>query len=260
MMAVSPRTVAVPIARSALHAQVLGSGPPLVVLHHSLTTATWRSPWDALAADHEVWLVDLPGYGRSERPDWARSVIDLATLLGLWLDATSIQRSKIVGLGFGGWVAAELATLAPQRVGSIVLVGAAGLRPRQGVILDQFLISHVDYAHAYFHDRERYIEVFGETPSTETLLAWDLCREMSARVTWKPYMYDLRLEQLLAATGVEAHVVWGEHDAVVPLECGERYAELLDAPLDVVASCGHAVDLEAPGELEAVIRKLDSEV
>jgi 2-hydroxymuconate-semialdehyde hydrolase len=244
------------VAGTRVVARRAGDGPPVIALHHSIAPLEWTAPWDALATDHEVWLVDLPGYGSSERPTWARTVRDLAIVLGLWVDAQGFERPTFVGLGLGGWAAAELATLSPSRVGGLVLVGAAGLCPPTRSILDQFLISHLDYAHAYFHDRARYDERFGAVPSIDLLKQWDDSREMTVRISWKPYMYSRQLEALLSATGVDAHIVWGEHDAVVPLECGERYAELLDAPLDVIAGCGHAVDLEAPGELEAIVRAM----
>jgi pimeloyl-ACP methyl ester carboxylesterase len=242
------------VAGTRIAARRRGAGPPVLALHHSIAPLEWSSPWDELAADHEVWLVDLPGYGGSTRPDWARSVRDLAIVLGLWMDAQGLDGPTAVGLGLGGWVAAELATLAPARLRGMVLVGAAGIRPPTRSILDQFLISHLDYAHAYFHDRDRYEAQYGAVPSIELLKQWDDSREMTVRVSWKPYMYSRQLEALLPATGVDSRIVWGEHDGVVPLECGERYAELLGAPLEVVAGCGHAVDLEAPGELEAIVR------
>jgi pimeloyl-ACP methyl ester carboxylesterase len=185
---------------------------------------------------------------------WARSVRDLAILLGHWIDGRGLEGSTIVGLGLGGWVAAELATLAPARVGSLVLVGAAGLCPASGAILDQFLISHVDYAHAYFHDRADYDARFGAIPSMDTLIKWDESREMTVRVSWKPYMYSRQLAALLPATTVPSRVVWGEHDAVVPRDCGDQFAQLLRTSLDVVPGCGHAVDLEAPVQLEAIVR------
>jgi pimeloyl-ACP methyl ester carboxylesterase len=242
------------VAGARVSARQRGAGPPLIVLHHSIAPLEWEAPWDVLAEDHEVWLVDLPGYGRSERPVWARTVRDLAITLGLWIDGRGLDRPTIVGLGLGGWVAAELATLAPGRVGGLVLVGAAGLCPPTRSILDQFLISHLDYARKYFHEPANYERRFGATPTIDLLKQWDDSREMTVRVSWKPYMYSRQLEALLPATGVDARVVWGEHDAVVPLECGERYAELLGAPLDVIAGCGHAVDLEAPAALVPIVR------
>ncbi|MCU1374297.1 MAG: hypothetical protein JWO68_1583 [Actinomycetia bacterium] len=242
------------LAGARVSAERYGAGPPVVVLHHSHGPLAWEAPWSDLAADHEVWLVDVPGYGRSEQPAWARSARDLAVLLGLWLDGVGLGQPTVVGLGLGGWVASELATLAPGRLGPLVLVGSAGLRPAKGAILDQFLISHVDYARAYFADEARYRERYGDVPSMATLQRWADSREMTVRVSWKPYMYSRQLEALLPAVGVAAHVVWGEHDAVVPVECGERFAALLGGRLHVVPGCGHAVDLEAPSLLEQLIR------
>jgi pimeloyl-ACP methyl ester carboxylesterase len=49
---------------------------------------------------------------------------------------------------------------------------------------------------------------------------------------------------------IPSQVIWGDDDRIVPLECGERYAELLGgAPLHVVAGAGHNIDLEHPDEL-----------
>ena len=77
---------------------------------------------------------------------------------------------------------------------------------------------------------------------------------MVARVAWKPYMYNRRLVPLLGLVSVSTLVVWGELDAVVPLECGELFAGLIPgARLEVVAGCGHAVDLEAPGVLAGLV-------
>jgi pimeloyl-ACP methyl ester carboxylesterase len=92
--------------------------------------------------------------------------------------------------------------------------------------------------------------VYTSELSDELLLQWDRNREMTARVAWKPHMYNRRLVPLLPLVQVPTLVVWGDDDKVVPRECGERYAKLLpDASLEVVEGCGHAVDMERPAEL-----------
>ena len=49
-----------------LHAERRGTGPPLVLVHgFTQTGRCWGPEADALAADHEVVLVDAPGHGRS---------------------------------------------------------------------------------------------------------------------------------------------------------------------------------------------------
>ena len=72
---------------------------------------------------------------------------------------------------------------------------------------------------------------------------------MTARVTWKPYMFSRRLAALLPDVQVPSLVLCGERDAVVPPICAEQYARLLpNATLERVADAGHLVELEQPME------------
>lgn len=259
------QTVTTTVAGLGMREFTGGSGDPLVMLHHSFGNPGWMPVHKGLAAHYTVHAPDLPGYGGpegSERPDWARHPRDLALLVGQWLRAKSLGPVELVGCGFGGWVAAELATMAPELIERLILVGAAGLLPEQGRIYDQFLVSHSAYVQAAFSRAEAYEAIFtsnGGGPdehliSDDTLVVWDMNREMTTRVGWKPYMYNRRLRPLLRGVTTPALVVWGENDAVVPLECAHAYVEALpDARLEVVPDCGHAVDLEAPESLATLI-------
>jgi pimeloyl-ACP methyl ester carboxylesterase len=49
-------------------------------------------------------------------------------------------------------------------------------------------------------------------------------------------------------------VVWGEHDGIVPLSAGRRYAEIVSgARLEIVNDAGHHIELERPAELARLI-------
>src|SRR5436309_9329243 len=87
-----------------------GEGPPLLYLHDGLGNLGWAPFHERLAQSFTVYVPDLPGYGRSDRPDWARSQRDLAILGHLLLDALGVERAVAVGVGFGGFLAAEMAT------------------------------------------------------------------------------------------------------------------------------------------------------
>jgi pimeloyl-ACP methyl ester carboxylesterase len=243
------------VAGLRIQALSSGSGRAVVVLHRSTGSTGWTRFLADLAADHLVLAPDLPGFGRSDRPEWARHPRDLALLLGHWTQQVTEGPVTAVGLGFGGWVAAELATLRPEVVRSLVLVGAAGLMPGRGRILDQVLISHMEYVRAAFRDPNRFTELYGAVPSDDQLLTWDRNREMTSRVSWKPYMYSHQLAGVLGLISAPTLVVWGADDRVVPRECGERYArEIAGARLEVVDGAGHAVDLEQPSRLAALVR------
>jgi pimeloyl-ACP methyl ester carboxylesterase len=224
-----------------------------LVLHHDIGSPAQLPFYDALAQHFKVMVPHHPGYGRSERPAWLRSVRDIAVIYQGLLAERGVSGYSLVGLGFGGWIAAEMATMAPRDLKNLILVGAMGLKPPEGDILDQALLNYIDYARAGFHDPKAFERVFGSV-TTDQLVEWDICREMSFRIAWKPYMYSQTLAHLLGAVRVPSLVVWGDDDKVVPPSAGERYRSLLpNARLEIVRACGHCVDMERPEELVALV-------
>ena len=99
----------------------------------------------------------------------------------------------------------------------LVLVGAMGIKPPQGDILDLAITGYLDYARAGFHDQKAFDKVYGAEPSIDQLEMWDICREMSFRIAWKPYMYSQTLPHLLGGVRAPALVVWGDDDKIVPI-------------------------------------------
>ena len=244
----------VTVAGGDVHVRSAGSGEPLVVFHHDIGVHAWTSCFDRLAERFTVHVPDLPGWGVSDRPEWARNVRDIAVLAGALLDALDLDRTSILGLGFGGYVAAELATVAQARIDRLTLVGAMGVKPAEGEILDQFLINHQDYVRQGFAGAGGFEAHFGEEPELEQLMTWDLSREMTTRVTWKPYMHNAALPHLLPTVQTPTLLVWGSEDRIVPLEAGRMYeATLPNARLEVVDGAGHWLELERPDELAQLV-------
>jgi pimeloyl-ACP methyl ester carboxylesterase len=231
-----------------------GRGEPLLVLHRDIGTPDHLPVYAALAEHYDLLLPEHPGYGQSDRPGWMRSVRDLVAVYQGLLAALDIARPNLLGLGYGGWIAAEMASLAPRDFARLVLVGPMGIKPPQGDILDQALISHIDYARAGFHDQAAFDAIYGAEPSTDQLVEWDICREMNFRLAWKPYMHSQTLPHLLGAVQAPALVVWGAEDRVVPISAADRFmAGLPDAQLAVVPNCGACVEMEKPAEFARLV-------
>jgi pimeloyl-ACP methyl ester carboxylesterase len=233
-----------------------GSGDPLLVLHHDIGNPGWLPFHQGLAERFDVIAPSHPGYDQSPRPDWMRSVRDVAVLYQSLITGLGVERPVVVGLGFGGWIAAEMATMAPGSFKRLVLVGPMGVQPTEGEILDQALVNYIEYARAGFHDQAAFDRVYGAEPSTDQLETWDRNREMTFRIAWKPYLYNQTLPHLLGGVLAPTLVVWGAEDRVVPRSCAERYAEAIPhARLQVIEGCGHCVDMERPTELLSLIEQ-----
>jgi pimeloyl-ACP methyl ester carboxylesterase len=241
-------------AGTKVHVSRAGRGHPLVVLHHETGTLDRLPFYDALTAQYDVLVPHHPGYSRSPRPDWMRSVRDIAVVYRGLLSELQVAKPALVGLGFGGWIAAELASMAPADLSHLVLVGAMGIKPPQGDILDLAITGYMDYARAGFHDQKVFDKVYGAEPPIDQLEMWDICREMSFRIAWKPYMYSQTLPHLLGSVRVPSLVVWGDDDKVVPQSASERYlAALPNAKLEIVKASGHCVDMEQPEALAKLV-------
>jgi pimeloyl-ACP methyl ester carboxylesterase len=242
------------LAGTKLHVSRAGKGKPVFVLHHETGTLDRLPFYDLLAAHYDVIVPHHPGYSRSARPEWMRSVRDIAVAYRGLLSDLKVADAALVGLGFGGWIAAEMAGMAPADLSKLVLVGSMGIKPSQGDILDLAITGYVDYARAGFHNQKAFDRVYGAEPSIDQLEMWDICREMSFRIAWKPYMYSQTLPYLLGAVRVPSLIVWGDDDKVVPISAGRRFLSALpDARLEVVKSCGHCVDMEQPEALAKLV-------
>lgn len=244
----------VELAGVKVHLARAGAGRPVVVLHHDIGSPERLEFYDALASRFDVLVPHHPGYGsKLERPQWLRSVRDVAVMYQGLIADLGIERPALVGLGFGGWIAAEMATMAPGGVHRLVLVGAMGLKPPEGDIFDQAIVSYIDYARAGFHDQAAFARIYGDV-TTDQLVDWDICREMCFRIAWKPYMYSQTLPHLLAGVKVPALVVWGDDDRIVPRSAGEKYAAALpEARFEIVRAAGHCVDMEQPQALARLV-------
>jgi pimeloyl-ACP methyl ester carboxylesterase len=244
----------VPLPSGPLHVARSASGTPLLLLHHDIGSLDRLPFYDALAQRFTVIRPSHPGYDKSERPAWMRSVRDIAIVYQALMAEFGLRDVTLVGLGFGGWIAAEMATMAPRGFSRLVLVGAMGIKPEHGEIADQALLSYIDYVRLGFSDQAVFDRLYGADTPTPQLEQWDLNREMTFRIAWKPYMFNPTLPHLLGAVQSSALVVWGRKDRVVPLECGERYVKALpNARLEVIDDAGHFVEMEQPEPLARLI-------
>jgi valacyclovir hydrolase len=113
-----------------LYYETLGEGEPLLLMGGWMQVIADLAPLAAaLAADHTVYRVDLPGYGRSVPPfrtfpdDFYHR--DAAIMAG-FLDALDLTGFHIMGFSDGGETALLLSILRPERCRSVIAWGAVG--------------------------------------------------------------------------------------------------------------------------------------
>jgi len=236
-----------------------GSGAPLLVIHGELGVPGWLDSFARLAEHYDVVVPSLPGYGQSSRPDWIMGVHDLAAWV-TWFARDLEVRSplNVIGCSLGGWIAAEIATVAPQFINRMVLVGAMGIKPDKGEIFDYFLDSGMTGLRRAFHrpdESAEFLRYWGKDWAPEEADLVEQHREMTCRLAWKPYMHSLTLRHLLRGVRTPTLLVWGREDAITPLDSGEIYERAIPrARLVTIPNCGHMPEMEKPAEFAELVR------
>lgn len=222
--------------------EVAGAGPPVVLVHGlSGSGRWWRRNIGALTPYRRVYVVDLIGFGAS-RTRHPFALAEAAGSLTRWLDQLELERVSLVGHSMGGLIAAELAADAPDRIDRLVLVDPAALP------LDENLVIH---ALSLLHEL-RYISfsflpvLLADALRAGPLTLW--------RATMALLLADLRpkLSQIRART----LVIWGEHDALVPLAFAKQLAQYLSyEELVVIKGAGHVPMWDCPRAFNRVLRE-----
>ncbi len=235
-----------------------GAGAPVMLLHGSgpgvTAWANWRLVLPRLAPEFRVIAPDIVGFGYTDRP--ADAVYDMAYwtrhAVGV-LDALDIRTCDLIGNSFGGALALSLAVNHPDRVGRMVLMGAAGI--------DFALTPGLDAVWGYEPSLEAMGELVGMFAWNNDIVTQDLIRlryEASIRPGYQDSYASMfpaprqrhidamaQSEDALRAIGHPSLIVHGREDRIIPLDASIRLSRLIPrSELHVFGQCGHWTQIE----------------
>ena len=108
-----------------LYYETHGTGRPLILLHGGLGSGEMFGPTlPALAAKHQVIVVDLQGHGRTADIDRPLDVRLMADDIAALIVHLGLDRPDIVGYSLGGGVAFFTASRHPELIGRLVTAAA----------------------------------------------------------------------------------------------------------------------------------------
>jgi pimeloyl-ACP methyl ester carboxylesterase len=221
-----------------------GAGRPLLFLHAG-GGAGWLPFMTDLAARHDVIVPEHPGFGASDTPDWLDNIQDLARFYLDFLDQLDLNEVDLVGSSLGGWIAAEIAVRNTLRLGSLTLVGSAGIHVPGVPQVDTFLLSDEQLIRSLFDDQKRIEAMVAEAkrPEIEDIILKN--RTTTAKLVWQPRSYDPHLHKWLHRINVPTHLIWGANDRLFPKDYAFAFQKLIPGSgVTVIPDSGHLPHIE----------------
>jgi len=234
-----------------LHVETLGQGPDLVLVHGwGMNAGVWAPVAEALASNHRVSLVDLPGHGNSAYAATSGTLADWAT------EVRSVVAPKAAWIGWslGAQVAVQAALDAPEAVTRLGLIAGTprfvqdvGWAPAMPASTFQRFAADLAADPKATLERFLALQIRGAEHAVATLRR--LKQALRARPLPRPPALRAGLELLLGTDlrqvlgDIQKPTLWllGERDTLVPAAMARELARLQPgARACSIAGAGHA--------------------
>ncbi|MTV26466.1 alpha/beta fold hydrolase [Nitriliruptoraceae bacterium ZYF776] len=265
-----------------LESMVAGHGATPVLLLHGLAAnkVSFLPTFDGLADRYEVHALDLPGFGKSDKPVPAGrrySMAWMADVVHGYLERNGLRDAHVVGNSMGGRIATELALCHPRAVRSTVGLGAAvafdeyqRVGPLLRLTRPQYLaaapLPTVRRAWVEQGIRELFHDPQALPPNNFRAAADDVVvslRDRGYRLATATCARSLGAERgsgragywsKLAACEVPTYWIFGRHDRLVHPRYAARVRDHLpSAKVDLWDDCGHVPQFEHPDRTNAAL-------
>ena len=248
-----------------------GAGEPIVIIHGFPTSShLWREVVPLLPAGRRVVVLDLLGYGRSDRPqEHDLSIKGHAERVIALLDALRISYAAIVGHDMGGGIAQYLAVRHPTRVERLCLIDSVGFDewpsrqikmakatlPLTRLLPATWILSALrsELERGYGEENrgarsiDIYIRPFCSSEGRDVLV-----EHLEALDPEETVALGARLGEIMAPTAV----ITGAHDPFLPPAVAKQLHEAIPgSTLDVIPDVRHFTPEEAPEAISKILEQ-----
>lgn len=203
-----------------------GQGKRIFLLHGwGANIELFNNLIDVLSVKYEAIAIDLPGFGLSEEPKEAWSVLDYTNFVIDFIKKTFADTTDAIFLGhsYGGRIIIKMTSSdhLPFKIEKIILVDAAGIKPRRSIFYYVKVYSYKVLKHLvdnkfvkklYPELKESLVKIFGSSDYSNA--SGVMRKSMSLAV-------NEDLTPLLSKIEIDTLLIWGEKDTATPISDGE---------------------------------------
>ncbi|MDA2928271.1 alpha/beta hydrolase [Acidobacteria bacterium AH-259-G07] len=248
------------------------TGSCVVLLHGGSADSASLSWWSSIgpfSQAYRVFAPDLPGYGKSDKPNINYTTEYYTHFLERFVQNLGLNQFCLVGLSMGGQISLNFTLQFPQRVEKLVLVSSAGFGTRlRWQILAKLMVKmpwlHARVRKVASRSRETIKLILRYIVYNSEVITEDLAEEIFAAIStpgtgraWRSYLenemdwsgFRSNFLSRLGEITVPTLVVHGSDDKLVPVKWARTAQKLIpDSRLCILQQCGHWPQREKPVE------------
>ena len=186
--------------------------------------------------DYQIYLIDLPGYGKSEIPKEPFDLKKYAKVMNSFIKKVNIKNPIAIGHSFGGALLIKLASDYPDDLKALVLIGASGIRKRN---LKKTVLKII----------AKLISPFFKPKFMKKLRIYLYRMIGSDDYVATPYLKETYLNVIkedltkdLEKINLKTLLIWGNNDNDTPLYFAHVMKDKIkDSSLKIIENAGHFV-------------------
>jgi pyruvate dehydrogenase E2 component (dihydrolipoamide acetyltransferase) len=238
----------------------LGDGTESIILLHGFggDLNNWLFNSQALASNHTVYAVDLPGHGGSSKTVARGDLAEMVDVLRSFMTALGVERAHLVGHSMGGAVAMSFALAHPEQAASVTVLGSVGLgREINEEYIEGFIAARnrrelkprieLLFARGDLVTRQMLDDVL----KYKRLDGVDDALRAIADAMFPGGRQTEVLADRLAESSVPLMAIWGAKDRVIPASHVQALPPR--ARVEILEDQGHSPHMEAAGDVNRLI-------
>lgn len=208
---------------------------PVILIHGIGVSGRYFAPFATVMAEkYRVFVINLPGYGKTPKPTHPLSVAQLAGVVADFIKQEHIEGAVIIGHSMGCQTAAHVAKNNPGLLKKMILLGPT-VNPKERRVWMQ--------AVRLFQD------TFRESLKVNRILSSDYARMGIVRyLKTCRYMLNDHIEDTIRNCNVPVCIIRGQKDAIVPLDWARSLADVANGEFAEVPHSPHVVQFKTANE------------
>lgn len=231
-----------------------GKGRPIILMHGWGSEHSTLSLFERVGREqHEVFNIDLPGFGKSQEPPTPWGIEEYTQMLEQFVKEFGIKNPIILGHSFGGRIAIMYSSR--NSVDRLILVDAAGVKPRRSLIY-YYRVYTYKIAKSILPrlNSKKSEEIIERMKSKRGSYDYRNASPMMRKVMVKVVNTDLR--KLMPSINAPTLLLWGENDTATPMRDAHLMNKLIkNSTLVSFPGAGHFSFIDNPFQSASVVRR-----